>query len=74
MPANIALDTYYIKELQRRAIWGFPEQRQFLRDLDQRIIADAENPIISIPKPIDLKAPKAVQNCLERKSRSSTPQ
>jgi hypothetical protein len=68
LPADIALDVDYKKELQRRqSLPGFPPMP---KDDDQQIVSEAENPIYVESKPPDPKF--MVQGCLERKSH--TPQ
>jgi len=69
MPGDIALDVDYRTELRRREILsGFPGEQES----DQEIMNDAENPVVSVPKPPDPKL--MVQDCLDRKSRSNKPQ
>jgi hypothetical protein len=59
----------YRKELRRReALSGFPGEQES----DQEIVKDAEAPVVSVPAPPDSKL--MVQDCIERKSRSSKPQ
>jgi hypothetical protein len=81
MPADIALDVDYRKEMQRGgAMLGFPgAATETLKEFDQQIVNSAENPLFVIPKPPDPKLPdpelkRMVQNCLDLKSHSSAPQ
>jgi hypothetical protein len=68
MPADIALDVDYRKELQRREVlWGFPGAPT-RKGRDQEILKDAENPVFVAPKPPDLKEVK--QSCLDLKKSS----
>jgi hypothetical protein len=76
MPADIALDVDYMTEsLRREALAGLPGAGA-LKEFDQQIVNGAENPVIVVPKLPDPKSffPFIKQNCLDRKSRSSTPQ
>jgi len=76
MPADIALDVDYMAEsLRREALAGLPGAGT-LKEFDQQIVNGAENPVVVVPKLPDAKAffPFIKQNCLDRKSRSSTPQ
>ena len=69
MPADIALDADYRKELRRReALSGSPGGQES----DQEIVNGAEDPVVSVPAPPDSKL--MVQDCIERKSRSGAPQ
>jgi hypothetical protein len=74
MPADVALDLDYMKELQRReALPGSPEEPpERLKEFLEQIVSSAENPLFMFPKPPDPKL--LVQSCLDRKSHSSTPQ
>ena len=78
IPADIALDPAYRVELQRGGdMLGFPNAAsETPQEFDQQIVKSAEDPIFAIPK--QLKDPtgerQAVQDCLDRKSRSKTPQ
>jgi hypothetical protein len=81
LPADIALDVNYRMELQKGgARFGFPEAAtETAKEFDQQIVNGAENPLFVIPKPPDPKVPdpelsREVQSCLDRKSRTSTPQ
>jgi hypothetical protein len=68
MPADIALDVEYRKELRRReALSGFPGEQES----DQDIVNGAEDPVVSVPPPPDTKL--MVQDCIERKKRGSVP-
>jgi hypothetical protein len=69
MPADIALDADYRKELRRReALSGFRGEQES----DQEIVNDAEDPVVSVPTPPDSKL--MVQDCMQRKSHGSAPQ
>jgi hypothetical protein len=78
IPADIALDPAYRVELQRGGdMLGFPNAAsETPQEFEQQIVKSAEDPIFAIPK--QLKDPKgerqAVEGCLDRKSRSKTPQ
>jgi hypothetical protein len=78
MPADIALDVDYRKELQRRdALPGFPGGATgTLKEFDQQIVSGAEHPLFAIPKnrPDPKNAVSAVQSCIDRKNRRSAPQ
>jgi hypothetical protein len=70
LPADIALDAGYKKELRRReSMPGFPPMP---RESDQEIVDEAENPLDVLPPPPDTKP--MVQDCLERKSHNPAPQ
>lgn len=73
MPADIALDVDYRRELQRReALMGFPGQSPAtLEELDQEILKSADNPIYMVDEPPDLKQVK--QTCLDLKRSQSAP-
>ena len=84
-PAEIALDVDYRLELQRRdALPGFPRPmsgtaKEALKELDQQIVNDADNPMFAIPKSKNLslsdpELSKVVHDCLDRKNHSSPPQ
>ena len=68
MPADIALDNNYMKELHRRdALIGDPEETTN----SQRIVKSAENPMIEGPKPPDSKIIAAIRrSCIEQKKQS----
>ena len=70
LPADIALDTDYRMELQRReALTGFPGGGTgTLKEVDRQIVNGAEDPLFGIHPP-DHKA--AAQSCLDSKSRST---
>jgi hypothetical protein len=75
IPADIALDEDYVRELQRRMILlGFPGAGTRLAEFNQQIVKSAEAPLLSLPKgpPPDLGAFR--EKCLERKSRDNAPQ
>jgi hypothetical protein len=78
MPADIALDVDYRKELQRRdALPGFPGGTNgTLEEFNQQIVSGAEHPLFAISKdrPDPKNAATAVQSCLDRKNRRSTSQ
>lgn len=75
MPAGIALDTEYRKELERRrALPGMPAAAGTLQEEDAEIILKEQDPLLSstIPKPPDPEHPdaeltRAIQSCLDRK-------
>jgi hypothetical protein len=71
MPADIALDADYMTELQRReSVTGFPgKPTKSLKESNQEIVREAENPLASAPQPPDAK--DVAQNCLERKKQGS---
>jgi hypothetical protein len=66
LPADIALDADYEKELQRReSLRGMPPMP---RETNQEIVSEAENPLYDVgPPPPDTRVLE--QDCLERKSR-----
>jgi hypothetical protein len=68
VPADIALDTDYIREVLRResALPGFPGSPETVKDFEQQILSGAGNPLFIVPKPPDVKA--AMQSCLDRKA------
>ena len=68
MPADIALDSDYMKELHRRdALIGDPEETTD----SQRIVKSAENPMIEGPKPPNSKIIAAIrQSCVEQKKQN----
>jgi hypothetical protein len=74
MPADVALDTDYMKELERReALSGWPTSGPgTLRDFLEHAVSNAENPFLVLPKPPDPKVP--AQSCLEEKSQHKKPQ
>jgi len=63
LPADVALDVDYRKELQRReALTGVPgaaraTPKDLLKELDQQIVNGADNPLFAIPKPQDRSLP-----------------
>jgi hypothetical protein len=73
MPADIALDVDYMREMQRRAALAgsFAEGDMTSRAFNQRIVNGSESPLIAVPKTPDLKP--LVQRCQDRRSRTSTP-
>jgi hypothetical protein len=73
MPGDIALDVDYRMELQRRkALSGFHGAAVSLKEADREIVNEAENPLYPVFKPPDPKL--LTQDCLNRKSHSTTPQ
>jgi hypothetical protein len=81
LPADIALDVTYRAELQKGgAMFGFPEAAtETKEEFDQQIVNGAGSPLFVVPKPQDPKLPdpelsRQAQSCLDRKSRTSTPQ
>jgi hypothetical protein len=73
MPADIALDTKYMAESERRlTLQGFPPDGFASEASRQRIVRTAQNAIFTMPKPPDVNA--MVQQCLDQKGRNSTPQ
>ena len=72
VPADIVLDTKYMTESERRlALQGFPDD--FTSEaFHERIVRTARNAIFTVPRPPDVNA--MVQQCLDQKSRNSTPQ
>jgi hypothetical protein len=77
MPADIVLDVDYRTEsLQREALFpghvpGVPTGAT-LKERNQQILNEAENPIFVVPAPPDPKP--VVQDCLDRKNRGGEPQ
>jgi hypothetical protein len=73
MPADIALDADYMTELQRReSLTGFPgEPTKSLKDSNQEIVKEAENPLTGAPKQPDAK--DVAQSCLDRNKQGSPP-
>ena len=72
MPADIALDVDYRTELLRReALFPGPPTRTTLKELNQEILTEAENPIFAVPAPPDPKP--VVQDCLDHKNQGSSP-
>ncbi len=70
LPADIALDADYEKELQRReSLRGMPPMP---RETNQEIVKEAENPLYVEDAPPDTKLME--QDCLDRKSHSPAPQ
>jgi hypothetical protein len=63
MPADIALDVDYMKELQRRAAFAGMSGVS----ISTQIVKSAEHPVFSATESPDLKA--MAKNCLDRKSR-----
>jgi hypothetical protein len=56
------------------ALFGFPEAAtETPKEFDQQIVNSAGSPLFVIPKPPDPELSKAVQSCLDRKSRGSAP-
>jgi hypothetical protein len=76
MPADIALDADYMKEMHRRdTLIGDPEATtKTQKELDESIVKSAETPLIQWPKPPDSKVVAAItQSCLEQKKQSGPP-
>jgi hypothetical protein len=70
IPADIALDVTYRKELQRGgAMIGFPNAAsEASQEFDQEIVNSAADPLFSIPKqpePDPKVTQRAVQDCLD---------
>ena len=74
MPADIAVDTDYTAELQRRAglMEPFGPPIQTSKEMNQEILNGAAKPLIELLKPPDTKAIE--QSCLERKDQTKPPQ
>jgi hypothetical protein len=73
MPADIALDTKYMTEFERRlTLQGFPPDGITSEASHERIVRTAQNAIFTMPRPPDVNA--MVQQCLDQKGRNSTPQ
>jgi hypothetical protein len=68
MPADIGLDTDYLRELQRReSLYGFLGSKpQSVEDTSRRIVKNAGNVLIETPPPPDLK--QVAKNCMDRKN------
>jgi hypothetical protein len=76
MPADIALDADYMKEMHRRdTLIGDPEATtKTQKELDESIVKSVETPLIQWPKPPDSKVVAAItQSCLEQKKQSGPP-
>jgi hypothetical protein len=72
MPADIALDTDYMAESERRLpLQGFPPESFTSKEFNERMVRTAQNAIFTVPRPPDARI--LVQRCLDRKSRR-TPQ
>jgi hypothetical protein len=73
MPADIAMDADYMKELLRREVWmGWPGAATLTQEQwNENIVKGAENPMFKVPKPPDTKAMK--QNCLDHKKQNGPP-
>jgi hypothetical protein len=71
MPADIALDADYMKELRRREILaGFPGAAAISEKAqNEEILKGAENSILEMPEPPDTKL--ITQSCLERKKQTN---
>lgn len=67
IPADVAMDLDYQKELQRRqSLPRMPGAApQTSKQLANEVNADVENPLVTVPPPPD--ASRAVQSCLDRK-------
>jgi hypothetical protein len=68
MPADIALDTDYMTELQRReSLTGFPGSKtRTLEESNRQIVKSASDPLLTTPKQPDLKL--IAKSCLDRKN------
>src|SRR5437899_66110 len=76
MPADIALDADYMKEMHRRdTLIGDPEATtKTQKELDESIVKSDETPMIQWPKPPDNKVDASItQSCLEQKKQSGPP-
>jgi hypothetical protein len=73
MPADIALDADYRKEVLRRVVLTGPPGMPAIpkEERDAEIVKSAEHPILEMPPPPDPKAMK--QSCLDRKKQASPP-
>jgi hypothetical protein len=73
MPADIALDADYRKEVLRRvALAGPPGMPAMTKEeRDEEIVKSAEHPLFEMPPPPDTKA--ITQSCLDRKKQASPP-
>ena len=70
LPADIALDTAYQTEWQRRnSLMGLPGAST-LEQMNQQTVAGAGDPVLSIPRQPDAKQfyPFIKQNCMERRA------
>ena len=81
IPADIALDTTYQKQLQQGgAMIGFPEAAsETSEEFDRQIVNSAADPLFVIPKPKDTgmsdpQLAKAVQACLRAKQQGKPQQ
>jgi hypothetical protein len=81
IPADIALDATYWRELQQGgAMIGFPNgSSEAPKEFDAEVANSAADPLFVIPKPKDPNLPdpelsKAVQTCLDLKSRGKAHQ
>jgi Domain of unknown function (DUF3471) len=75
IPADIALDEDYERELQRRMVLqGFPGAGTGSAEFHRQIVASAEDPLFRMPKqPPAAHLDLLVKNCLERKSSNEPP-
>jgi hypothetical protein len=71
IPADIALDSDYRKELQTRQGLTGAAAAAAEKENNENIVKGAENPLVEMPKPPDAKA--LAQGCLDHKKQSSTP-
>jgi hypothetical protein len=73
IPADIALDEGFMKELHRRmTLMNFPGTRMSPAEYNRQIVESAEDPLLRMPKRLGIPAADrelAVKNCLERKSK-----
>ena len=76
MPADIALDAGYMKELRRRELLiGEPDATTMTqKEQEESIVKGAQNPLFGLSERPDNKVIAAItQSCLEHKKQSSTP-
>lgn len=76
MPADIALDAAYMKELRRRGLLiGEPEATTMTpKEQEASIVKSAENPIFDLSERPDKKLIAAItQSCLDHKKQNGTP-
>jgi hypothetical protein len=76
IPADIALDEDYQRELSRRmALQDFPEADTGSANLRRQIVESAEDPLFKMPRQLDAMAvsDRLVKDCLKRKSSNDAP-
>jgi hypothetical protein len=78
LPADIALDEDYLKELHRRMVLaGFPETEWNPAELSRQIVKSAEDQLHRWPKQVppdqDPLVKNLMKNCLERKNHDDPP-